>query len=1150
MGNVTFAGVGAATSWAGSNTNSAVAVPSHALGDILLCFINTYSSSADPTLSAGWTLLGSETVSVYRSAVAWKVATSTSDTLSVTPNAVYAQAVCITMTGNADTSPISSGEWSVTSSTSPGTEQTHPTVTAAKDGSALLLFRANGGSPSVSFTSSVTAASSPAGVEVYDGPGTASVDMAVYARDGGFTGAQSFTTTSSFSQSLHMMWSILVHPTLSSPVDLGTGTATSVSGGSAALTVNKHYLLTGASSSLSSASAALDIEQHFVLSGDSASSSEVSATGRLFRNRKVSGAATSVSEAGDAPLKLGYTLFGDLTSVSGSSAVLKRMLGLSCEIISATSDSTARLTRQKRLSGSLGSTSTVASDVLRLNAFRASTAFSASDVANPEVALNRGLTGSSESLTETGSLDLVLTFELGGSSVSSSASSAALGAGTPLAATSTSASSTSGLITRQRYLLGDSTTVSVPSGYLTNAYALLSSVSSASTVYGSSLNRNRPAPYALYEFFIDWDRDNGLRISDFETDFDGWTPTNRLAISRDQSYSGESSLQISWTTSTTVNYTFTGLVPGDAYTFTAWVYVPSVNGQHVSLGVSGLATSAPSSVTDEWQKLSVSFTPTATSHTLEVKGSPSPANSRITYFDYAFVIGAYEDVTERTRIDSISWSYGRDQSRALNPISPAETSIVLDNQDGLLAPNNTASPVNKYLAPNRELLIRATFQGRTFDIFRGYLDDITIDPHVTEQDATFSAVDPLGAFTGGGQPSTQVWLGVRTGDAINHILDEIGWPANRRDIDPGATVISHFWADGQDASDVITDLVASEGPPAFATVNDAGYFIFRDRHHRILRTQSNEVQATFNPATIEPCFSPPAEINVGWKDIINSVTFTVNERSTIVTESDGTGEAPVVWSIEDTISIPAGGSRTFKVTAENPVLYFQAPNPKKNDYILVGGDVTFSLSRTTGLSCELTITAPNDAVALTGLAVRGYPVNTQDGVQVTVRNEDSVLRVGEKADTSNVDAPWANANDAQAIGDIITHMRGNRLPTMSITVKNGVATRLHQILDRRLSDLIHIVEPRSYTDHDFFIESIEHTIEQGGKLHTVKFGCEAVPSAIAPDPIVPGPPAFTFNDPSKGFDRGAFDPDTTQAGSGEAFILDSSKLDSTDGLGY
>lgn len=717
---------------------------------------------------------------------------------------------------------------------------------------------------------------------------------------------------------------------------------------------------------------------------------------------------------------------------------------------------------------------------------------------------------------------------------------------------------------------------------------ILTGSSESDSELTGALFLKEPPPYADYQFFIDWNRDNGLRISDFETDYDGWMPTSILELTDEQSYSGAMSLKATWDAGeestnpsttfvfgsgtygfdtgtfgstgddpaddpvTAITYSFSGLVPDDWYALSARIYVPPIGGQHVTVGVDGIGASSPTTEVGAWLDVTYDFQATDTTHLLAITATDDVVTGNVTYLDYIFLTQQFEDVTTQVRSTSaVEWSYGRDQSRALNPISPAETSFTLDNQDGRYSPNNSASPIAPYLLPNREVLVRATFRGHSYDLFRGFLDDIDVDPSTDNQSATFSAVDPL-SILGGSPLSTPVHQGLRTGDAINVILDEIGWAQDRRDIDAGATVIDYFWVEGQDASDAIDDLVASEGPPAWAGVADSGYFIFRDRHHRILRTESDVVQATFNANGQEPCFSPPAQINVGWKDIINSVTFTIQQKVLNQFENDGTGEAPVVWSTDSTVSIPAGTSQDFTVNSDTGAFWdLQLPDANKGDYILNGGDggsVQFSLDRRSGQTATLTVLAPTTDIALTGIKVRGYPIQTADGITITVENDASVDEVGQKADADSISAPWANANDALAIGQIITDQRGRRLPTISITVKNGHADRLLQMLERRVSDLIHIIEPRSYTDHDFFIESISHSIQDAGKYHEVVFGCEAVPQATAYDDPQTNP-AFTFGDPQSGFDTGAFAFESATATDG-VFILDVSKLDSGDGLGF
>lgn len=127
--------------------------------------------------------------------------------------------------------------------------------------------------------------------------------------------------------------------------------------------------------------------------------------------------------------------------------------------------------------------------------------------------------------------------------------------------------------------------------------------------------------------------------------------------------------------------------------------------------------------------------------------------------------------------------------------------------------------------------------GQTYRLHRGILDDLSVDSTAAARTFTGKAVDAFGRINSGNL-STTLYQSVRTGTAINVVLDAIGWPAADRAIDPGATVIPFWWEEGTDPAEAVTKLVNSEGPPAIAYV-EGGTFVFRDRHHRIRSAASN-----------------------------------------------------------------------------------------------------------------------------------------------------------------------------------------------------------------------------------------------------------------------------------------------------------------------
>ena len=141
-------------------------------------------------------------------------------------------------------------------------------------------------------------------------------------------------------------------------------------------------------------------------------------------------------------------------------------------------------------------------------------------------------------------------------------------------------------------------------------------------------------------------------------------------------------------------------------------------------------------------------------------------------------------------------------------------------------------------------------------LFNGHTDDSPINPDLDNKvSATCHWWIRLADFRGL-TISTAVYQGIRTGEAIDMILDECGW-TGARDLDVGATVMPFWWEDNSDAFTALETLVRCEGPPAMLTVGSDGGIVFKDRHHRLLDAASITSQATWTgvPGAAEPVMS-------------------------------------------------------------------------------------------------------------------------------------------------------------------------------------------------------------------------------------------------------------------------------------------------------
>lgn len=358
-----------------------------------------------------------------------------------------------------------------------------------------------------------------------------------------------------------------------------------------------------------------------------------------------------------------------------------------------------------------------------------------------------------------------------------------------------------------------------------------------------------------YALLVDWDSDGGLIIGDFEhlLDIDGWDrdPGNpnppTLVRSTTRAYHGDASLLVTWSSSGTQPVgpnPMSKFVVGTSYTMSAWVYVPA-GSVAVKCAISGISSGTASAVTDAWTQISYTFTATSATHILQIIPSTAPAGGERVWVDWVRITGPGEEITAQSPgvISDVTIDYGRDQARSLQPVTPGTAKFDVDNVSRAYSPENASSPLYGLLGPGREMLIEATVADKVYVMFNASVDDFDLDPNAGSWKAKFSGLDGLARLKN--MPaSTAVYPGLRTGAAINVLLDAIGWEG-ARDLDPGGTTIRWWCAETDDAFNELQAIVAAEGPAAFVTIGIDGEFIFRDRHHRLIRDASVSVQATF-----------------------------------------------------------------------------------------------------------------------------------------------------------------------------------------------------------------------------------------------------------------------------------------------------------------
>jgi hypothetical protein len=459
-----------------------------------------------------------------------------------------------------------------------------------------------------------------------------------------------------------------------------------------------------------------------------------------------------------------------------------------------------------------------------------------------------------------------------------------------------------------------------------------------------------------------------------------------------------------------------------------------------------------------------------------------------------------DDVTNRIRTRSpITIAYGRDQARALSPVGPGQADFELYNGSRDYTPGYVSSPLYPNVLPARPVRIQATLSATTYTLHRGKFD--SYEPtrgNEAERSVKISTLDAYASMTKV-KISTALSQGITTGTAIGLVLDAAGWTGGR-DLDTGATWIAWWWEDGATAGDALDKIMNSEGPPALLYVDPAtNNIVFRDRNHRIMRTASKTSQATFRDSGTDTStavrFGEGLTADYGWRNVINSVTFSVEERQSINTTT--------VWESDEIIVVDASSSRTIAISTQDP--FFEARVPNDSDYEVTSGSVSsVTLSRTSGASLIITINAGVSGAVLNGLRLRANSVAVVRTLQIAAKDSTSIATYDEQPWPN--DAPWVTKYDATDIANNIIALRKDPLIQVSVPLVPSNDFALALMFTRDLSDRVTITDAASGISGDFYIERIEHTIrgQKNAPIVETTFSCEAVPSGLPANPFTIG----------------------------------------------
>ena len=218
-----------------------------------------------------------------------------------------------------------------------------------------------------------------------------------------------------------------------------------------------------------------------------------------------------------------------------------------------------------------------------------------------------------------------------------------------------------------------------------------------------------------------------------------------------------------------------------------------------------------------------------------------------------------------------SFSTARGRVNELGQFGAGTLTLLLSNADNRFNPTNTSSPYydssagKTKIQPLKRVRVSAVYDSVTYRMFEGFLDKIPVSYPANGNDSvvTITASDAFRIFRQGdiqargfrlGLPgfseigqSTRLSFTPNTNELsstrVTNILNAIGWPSDRRDINTGTLQVGTQ----QSTDNVLTALQECEtAENAQLFISSDGKVTFRNRDYRLSNTKAINVQATFS----------------------------------------------------------------------------------------------------------------------------------------------------------------------------------------------------------------------------------------------------------------------------------------------------------------
>jgi len=222
----------------------------------------------------------------------------------------------------------------------------------------------------------------------------------------------------------------------------------------------------------------------------------------------------------------------------------------------------------------------------------------------------------------------------------------------------------------------------------------------------------------------------------------------------------------------------------------------------------------------------------------------------------------------------VSSNVRRGKSQALDRIDAGVATITVDNFDRLFDPLYEDGLYYGQLIPRREVVISS----KGFPVFNGFIDDFDIQYEPGKKSVVSIAVSDAFSVLANSSLDEVVPPSELSGARINRVLDlpEVGWPADRREIDPGNTLmLDSVVNEGTGTLSYLQLVETSEFGTIF--ISREGNVVFRERN-----SVPNIIDVVFANTTVDPLLTavPFIDVNIvyGSENLYNRI-FLENDEA-------------------------------------------------------------------------------------------------------------------------------------------------------------------------------------------------------------------------------------------------------------------------------